>query len=73
MALQRVVRTAQNITGTELPAIKDIYIRRGGRKTQKIVKDYNHPSHRLFSLLPHGMWYWCIKSGTNKLLNSFSP
>jgi hypothetical protein len=30
--LQRVVRTAQYITGTELPAIQDLYIRRCQRK-----------------------------------------
>jgi hypothetical protein len=43
MALQRVVRTAQYITGTELPAIQDIYIRRCERNIRKIVQDLSHP------------------------------
>jgi hypothetical protein len=50
MALQRVERTDQYITRAELPTIHDIYIRGCGRKARKIVKDYNHPSHRLFSV-----------------------
>ena len=53
MALQRVVRTAQYITGTELPAIQDLYIRQCEKKVRKMVKDPNHTSHRLFSLLLH--------------------
>jgi hypothetical protein len=48
-ALQRVVRTAQCITGAKLPAIQDLYNRRCQRKAQKIVRDSSHPSHRLFS------------------------
>jgi hypothetical protein len=69
-ALQRVVRTAQYITGAKLPAIQDLYIRRCQRKALKIVKD---PSHRLFSLLPHGKRYRSAKSRTKRLFNSFYP
>jgi hypothetical protein len=71
MALQRVLKTAQYITGAELPAIQDIYIRRCGRETRKTVKDSNHPSHRLFSLLSNGKRYRCIKFDINRLLKSF--
>ena len=53
-ALKRVVRTVQYITGDKLPAIKDLYTRRCRRKALEIVKDPTHPSHKLFSLLPHG-------------------
>ena len=53
-ALQRVVSMAQYITGDKLPDIQDLYTRRWQRKAQKIVGDSSHPSHRLFSLLPHG-------------------
>ena len=35
---QRVMRTAQYITGTMLPAIQDLYTRRCQRKDLKIVK-----------------------------------
>ena len=52
-SLQRVVRTAQYITGAKLPAIQDLYTRRCQWKALKIVKDPSYPSHRLFSLLPH--------------------
>jgi hypothetical protein len=72
-ALQRVMRTAQYITGDKLPAIQDLYTRRCQRKALKIVKDPSHPSHRLFSLLSHGKWYRSAKSRTKRLLNSFYP
>ena len=74
MALQKVVpSTSQYITGAELPAIQDLYTRQCEKKARKIIRDTNHPSHRLFSLLPHGKWYQCIKSDTNRLFNSFYP
>ena len=72
-ALQRLVRTAQYITGAKLPAIQDIYTRRCQRKALKIVKVSSHPSHRLFSLLPHGKWYRSANSRSKRLLNSFYP
>ena len=43
-ALQRVVRTAQYITGAKLPVIQDLYTRRCQRKALKIVKDSSHCS-----------------------------
>ena len=43
-ALQRVVRTAQYITGAKFPAIQDLYTRRLQRKALKIAKDSSHPS-----------------------------
>ena len=55
--LQRIVRMAQDITGAELHAILDLYTRRCQRKALKMVKDSSHPSHRLFSLLPHNKRY----------------
>ena len=70
-ALQRVARTAQYITGAKLPAIQDFYTRWYQRKALKIVKDSSHPSHRLFSLLPHGKRYQSTKSRSIRLLNSF--
>ena len=72
-ALQRVVRVAQYITGAKLHAIQDLYTRRCQRKALKIVKDPSHPSHRLFSLLPHGKRYRSAKSRSKRLLNSFTP
>ena len=72
-ALLRVVRTAQYITGAKFPFIQDLYTRQCQRKALKIVKDSSHPSHRLFSLLPHGKRYRSAKSRSKKLLNSFYP
>ena len=71
MALQRVVCTAQYITGAKLRAIQDLYTRQCQRKALKIVKDSSHPSHRLFSLLLQGKRFPYNKSGTNRTLNSF--
>ena len=67
--LQRVVCMAQYITGTKLPASQDLYNRRCQRKAHKIVRDSSHPSHRQFSLLPHGKRYQRAKSRTKRLLN----
>jgi hypothetical protein len=72
-AQQRVVCTAKYITRAELPAIQDLYTRQGQRKALKLVKDFSHPSHRLFSLLLHDKRYQCTKTGTNRTLNSFYP
>ena len=41
-ALQRVVNTAQYITGAKLPAIQDLYTRRCQRKALEIVKVTMH-------------------------------
>jgi hypothetical protein len=70
-ALQRVVQTAQYITGAKLPAI--LYTRQCQRKALKMVKDSSQPSHRLFSLLPQGKRYRSAKSRFRRLLNSFYP
>ncbi|KAK1788592.1 hypothetical protein P4O66_002668 [Electrophorus voltai] len=50
-ALQRVVRSAERITYTELPDLQTIYYKRCQTKTRRIVKDPTHPNNRLFSLL----------------------
>ena len=50
-ALQRVVWSAQRITGSKLPALQDTYSTRCHRKAQKIIKDNNHLSHCLFTPL----------------------
>jgi hypothetical protein len=72
-ALKRVVLMAQYITGAELPAIQDLYTRWCQRKALKMVQVPSHPSHRLFSPLPHGKRYQGAKSRSKRLLNSFYP
>ncbi|KAK1789284.1 hypothetical protein P4O66_015217, partial [Electrophorus voltai] len=50
-ALQRVVRSAERITHTELPDLQTIYYKLCQTKARRIVKDPTHPNNRLFSLL----------------------
>ncbi|KAK1794349.1 hypothetical protein P4O66_011235, partial [Electrophorus voltai] len=50
-ALQRVVRSAERITHTELPDLQSIYYKWCQTKAKRIVKDPTHPNNRLFSLL----------------------
>ncbi|KAL3065206.1 hypothetical protein OYC64_015394 [Pagothenia borchgrevinki] len=72
-ALQRVVKTAQNITRTELPSMEDLYSQRLRKKALRIIKDPHHPSHKLFSLLPSGRRYRSIRTKTTRLRDSFIP
>ncbi|KAK1786398.1 hypothetical protein P4O66_018084, partial [Electrophorus voltai] len=53
-ALQRVVRSAERITHTQLPDLQTIYHKRCQTKARRIVKDYTHPKNRLLSLLRSG-------------------
>ena len=71
--LQRVVRSAQYITGDKLPALQDTYSTRCHRKAKKIIKDNNHPSHCLFTPLSSRRrgQYRRIKAGTERLKHSF--
>ncbi|KAK1805253.1 hypothetical protein P4O66_019595, partial [Electrophorus voltai] len=48
-ALQRVVRSAERITHTELPDLQTIYYKQCQTKARRIVKDPTHPNNRLFS------------------------
>ena len=67
-ALQRVVQSAQRITGGKLPALHDTYSTQCYRKAKKI-KDINHLSHCLFTPLPSRRrgQYRCIKTETEFL------
>ncbi len=53
-ALQRVVRLAERISGSALPSLQDIYLKRCKSRAAKIIKDSNHPGNRLFITLPSG-------------------
>ncbi|KAK1787685.1 hypothetical protein P4O66_016178, partial [Electrophorus voltai] len=50
-AIQRVVRSAERNTHTELPDLQTIYYMQCQTKARRIVKDPTHPNNRLFSLL----------------------
>lgn len=47
-ALQRLVKSAQAITGTALPALESLYQTRTIRRATNIIKDNSHPQHSLF-------------------------
>ncbi len=49
-ALQR----AERISGSALPSLQDIYLKRYKSRAAKIIKNTNHPGNRLFFLLPSG-------------------
>ncbi len=72
-ALQRVVKTAQRITGTPLPAIEDVQRKRCPRRARSILKDSSHPNHSLFSLLPSGRCFRSLRTKTSRLRNRFFP
>ncbi len=53
-ALQRVVRLAERISGSALPSLQHIYLKRCRSRAVKIIKDSTHPVNHLFCLLPSG-------------------
>ncbi len=72
-ALQRVVRLAERISGSTLPSLQDIYLKRCKSRTAKIIKDSNHPGNHLFILLPSGRRYRSMLAKTERLRRSFFP
>ncbi len=72
-ALQRVVRLAERISGAALPSLQDIYLKRCKSRAVKIIKDSNHPSNCLFTLLPSGKRFRCLMAKTERLRRSFFP
>jgi hypothetical protein len=72
-ALQRVVKTAQHITGVRLPAIVDLKRKRRLHRACGILRDPSHPCHKLCALLPSGRWYRSLRCRTSRLKNSFFP
>ncbi len=72
-ALQRVVRLAERISGSTLPSLQDIYLKRCKSRAAKIIKDSNHPGNRLFTLLPSGKRFRSMMAKTERLRRSFYP
>ncbi|KAK1792044.1 hypothetical protein P4O66_001826 [Electrophorus voltai] len=72
-ALQRVVRSAERITHTELPVLQTIYYKQCQTKARRIVKDPTHPNNRLFSLLRSGKCFHSLMTKAEKLKRSFFP
>ncbi len=72
-ALQRVVRLAERISGSTLPSLQDIYLKRCKSRAAKIIKDSNHPGNHLFRLLPSGKRFRSMMVKTERLRRSFFP
>ncbi len=72
-ALQRVVRLAERISGSALPSLQVIYLKRCKSRAAKITKDSNHPGNHLFILLPSGKRYRSMMAKTERLRRSFFP
>ncbi len=70
-ALQRVVCLAERISGSALPSMQDVYLKRCKSRAAKIIKDSNHPGNRLFILLPSGKRFRSMMAKTERLRRSF--
>ncbi len=69
--LRRVVRTAEQIIGTTLPSLQELYLSRVSKRAGKITLDPSHPAHSLFELLPSGRRYRALSTRTTRHRNSF--
>ncbi len=72
-ALQRVVRLAERISGSALPSLQDIYLKRCKSRAAKILKDSTHPGNHLFCLLPSSKRFRSMMAKTEGLRRSFFP
>ncbi len=72
-ALQRVVRLAERISGSAVPSLQHIYLKRCKSRAAKIIKDSNHPGNHLFCLLPSGKRFRSMMAKTERLRRSFFP
>ncbi|KAK1795594.1 hypothetical protein P4O66_001090 [Electrophorus voltai] len=70
-ALQRVITTAQKITGCSLPSLADLFSSCCLSKSANILKDPSNPGHQQFNLLPIGRRFRSITSQTDRFKNSF--
>lgn len=69
--LQRIIRTAQQIIGTQLPLLEEINHTLCIHRAGKIIKDLYHPGNKLFSLLPSSRCYRSLYAHTTQLRNCF--
>ncbi len=71
-ALQRV-SLSERVSGSALPSLQDIYLKRCKSRAAKITKDSNHPGNHLFCLLPSGKCFRSMMAKTERLRRSFFP
>ena len=71
--LDRVVRTASRIVGTELTPIDDIFRKRAVSRARLVIKDGSHPANHLFTLLPSKKRYRSMRTRTVRYHDSLFP
>ena len=71
--LERIVRTASKIIGSDMKPIASIHSLRSDRKVMAIVQDTSHPANHLFQPLPSGRRYRAMRARTSRFQNSFYP
>ncbi len=64
---------AERISGSTLPSLQVIYLKRCKSRAAKIIKDSNHPGNHLFRLLPSGKRFRSMMAKTERLRRSFFP
>ena len=70
-SLDKIVKIASKIIGSDLPTLESIYLERIRLKSNKILKDKSHPANYIFELLPSGRRFRSIKCKTSRMRNSF--
>ena len=69
--LQRIVRTAEKLTGQRQLSVSELYDARVRKRAGRIFSDPSHPGNGLFKKLPSGRRFRAIKTKTTCHLNSF--
>ena len=71
--VERVIRSAERVTGHALPSLKSLYEVRAEKRARKIMKDPSHPGHGLFEVLPSGKRLRLRGAKLERHLLSFYP
>ncbi len=71
--VERLTSWCQDNSGSTLPSLQDIYLKRCKSRAAKIIKDSNHPGNHLFRLLPSGKRFRSMMAKTERLRRSFFP
>ena len=69
----RIVNSCSRIIGVALPSLDKLYKDRLRTRCNKIILDRLHPANNIFELLPSGRRYRCMKTKTNRFINSMFP
>ena len=71
--LERIVRTASKIIGSDMKPVASIHSLRSDHKVMAIVQDTLHPANHLFQPLLSGCRYRAMRARTSRFQNSVYP